>query len=154
MKNTETQRHRGTKARIQGFFTARLCASVSLCLCVFPYFALVRLASPSKDLDPISDFQLGELFADNNSFVPNKAGGNEDVAADFLLDDDGLRLNLFIDDNVDGLSRFALQDGSLGNDKKPLILPFGLRRRRRFEEGHSGIHVGADEFVGLRNLYL
>jgi len=37
MKNTETQRHKGTKARIQCFFTARLCTFVSLCLCVFPY---------------------------------------------------------------------------------------------------------------------
>src|SRR5262245_42676789 len=37
MKNTEIQRHTGTKTRIQGFFTARLCASVSLCLCVFSY---------------------------------------------------------------------------------------------------------------------
>src|SRR5262245_30077792 len=34
-KNTETQRHKGTKERIQCFFTALLCAFVSLCLCVF-----------------------------------------------------------------------------------------------------------------------
>src|SRR5262249_4310373 len=34
-KNTETQRHKGTKARGQSSFFARLCAFVSLCLCVF-----------------------------------------------------------------------------------------------------------------------
>src|SRR5262245_61165438 len=59
MKNTETQRHKGTKARIQCFFTARLCAFVSLCLCVFPYsfgfvpnmFGAASTAPPVADCD-------------------------------------------------------------------------------------------------------
>src|SRR5215467_4225499 len=34
-KNTETQRHKGTKARSKKALDARLCAFVSLCLCVF-----------------------------------------------------------------------------------------------------------------------
>src|SRR5215510_14877848 len=33
--NTKTQRHKGTEARAEGFFCARLCAFVSLCLWVF-----------------------------------------------------------------------------------------------------------------------
>src|SRR5262245_47925533 len=59
MKNTETQRHKGTKARSKKALDARLCAFVSLCLCVFPYsfgfepsmFGAASTATAAADCD-------------------------------------------------------------------------------------------------------
>jgi hypothetical protein len=57
-ENTEAQRHRGTQARIR-LFTARLCASVSLCLCVFldvrrPEARSEQTAIPHQSTEPHS----------------------------------------------------------------------------------------------------
>ena len=56
-ENTETQRHRGTKARIR-VLTARLCASVSLCVSVFllevnpPEARSEQTATPHRSTEP------------------------------------------------------------------------------------------------------
>src|SRR5262249_27926275 len=104
------------------------------------------LVSLSKHLHTIPNFEVRKWLADNNCLVPDQSGGHEGIAGDFLLDNDRFQLNLFIDDNIHGLSRFALQDGPLWNNVKALILRRSLRCSGRLEESHSSIHVGADVF--------
>src|SRR5262249_27294726 len=48
LRNTKTQRHKGTEARDQAFLFARLCAFVSLCLCVWSFSDIARAQNDAQ----------------------------------------------------------------------------------------------------------